>query len=278
MNWRSKKVTDRQLEVMDELGIAVPPDCSRGEASRLIGLAYNGPAHPVYVEIADELGIDTRDLRSRDDLLDLIAADILAAGREPAMCQWYAYRVYRRHIGHRRTDAHGEFTHPAVLAAADALMEDPRAVESVRRSIEQGGLMQFSMNPDSDASASTNTIAYRTALRSIRELADRKPSRPAGSRLPAYRVESKPIPFPKDLDGRYAARSSEPRRVTPGQSAPGPQIPDAWTSQQSAAKPLRKRARRAPDLESKIGEIPAGMALWGAIAILAVVLAYAIFG
>jgi len=156
--WKSDAATDRQRDALREMGVDLPPGATKGEASRLIGLARYGPAHPVYVDAAAYLGIVPDAPLSRDDLLQQVMAHIRKDGNERDLCAWYAWRAYRKFAGHPQ-DGTDAIDDPLVIEAAEALFEDPSSLASVKRMADQGDARMFRKGD----SAGTQSVAYRHA-------------------------------------------------------------------------------------------------------------------
>jgi hypothetical protein len=127
----------RQVEFAKELKLRVPKGSTKEDLSELIAaeiLRRNPPADERHFALARSFGLQPRLQDTKKQLFDFIAQELGKPGRERDLCAWFTYRVCRHLVS--GGEDHPEAASPqvsAVLEIADELARNPKVVSSIRR-------------------------------------------------------------------------------------------------------------------------------------------------
>lgn len=133
----AERATDRQIDYLRDLGVTVPPDLTKAEASDLITNATKRrfPMDSKGRALAEYYKIEATRFMSKQSLYSRIAGELRQRGDPVQMAEWFVYRVYRGHFD--RTSPGIETPADTRLReVAEALTGDVSAFSSLRRAYE----------------------------------------------------------------------------------------------------------------------------------------------
>ncbi len=163
--------TDKQIDYAKSLGISIPKDANRKEASDLISNAveWDEPADDKLREFADKLDIIFTKYTGEKQLYNHIWH--VVPGGMKGRAAWFTYCLYRDLLPKRAPAVADSYEHPAIRAIAERAIQDDAVIDSISR-YEGSNLVFFGQrtlkNGNFQEGGSNRTKAYKQISEMLR--------------------------------------------------------------------------------------------------------------